>query len=726
MLNESPTVVENDYETPFYIQATDAPSRPRRSLKHGDTFAVVDEHGDVGVSAGGGDGIFHNDTRYLSRLELLINGTHPLLLGASLRDDNTLLRVDLTSPDVFFERRLSLAKNTIHIVRTIFLWRETAYYRFGIQNHGVRRVALDLSLCFASDFADLFEVRGLRRERRGLVRASVTSPGAVALSCQGLDGVERRAELEFEPAPDKLEYGAATYRLRLEPGERTAIYLAVNCDPSRGKPGPFMRSVRAATHELRAATAEVATVETSNDVVNQIFCRSMADLMMLCTQTPQGIYPYAGVPWFSTTFGRDGLITAIEMLGCAPELARGVLRRLAAYQAKETDPAADAEPGKILHEMRRGEMAALHEIPFGLYYGSVDSTPLFVMLAGLYFERTGDVAMLRELWPNVAAALAWIDGPGDPDGDGFVEYLHPASKRGLINQGWKDSNDSVFYADGSLADGPIAMAEVQGYVFAAKQVAARCAARLGDEEAARRLSAQAEALAQRFDEAFWCPEIGTYALALDGGKKQCRVRTSNAGQVLFTGIARPERAAMVMEGLMQPSMFSGWGIRTVSARELRYNPMSYHNGSVWPHDNALIALGLARYGFKQAVDRVIGGIFDAAAYMDLHRLPELFCGFRRGRGQAPTLYPVACSPQAWSCVAPFAFLQAALGLEFKPDQREIQLWNPHLPPFIGEVILRNLRLANSTVDLAIRRQDTGVAVSVLRREGLVHVSAIYS
>jgi glycogen debranching enzyme len=484
---------------------------------------------------------------------------------------------------------------------------------------------------------------------------------------------------------------------------REAAFLAAYVQTKRG---------------LRALKTHAAMISSGNEEFDEALRRSADDLRMLITEKPTGPYPYAGIPWFSTAFGRDALITALLTLALDPALACGVLRYLAQEQATEFDPASEAEPGKILHEMRGGEMAALREVPFRRYYGSVDATPLFVMLAGAYLDRTGDIATLKALWPHIDLALGWIDRRADADG--FVSYER-STEDGLANQGWKDSYDAISHADGTLARGTIALCEVQGYVFAARRAAAAIARRLGLDLRAATLEEKAEHLRQTFEAKFWCERLGTYALALDGDGRPCEVRSSNAGQLLMTAIAAPERARRVAEGLMNSRFFSGWGIRTLAADEARYNPMSYHNGSVWPHDNALIALGMARSGFRAETLRLFEGIFTASSAMDLHRLPELFCGFHRRPNQGPTSYPVACSPQAWAAATIPALVQACLGLSFDPKTRAVRFNQPDLPAFIDSLTIRNLSVSGAEVSVLISRTPGEVSVSVLERQGDVRV-----
>jgi glycogen debranching enzyme len=708
-------------EAPFYIPATNSPSRPRRTLKHDDTFAVFDSYGDIGASAGGPDGLFDRDTRYLSHLELLIEGAQPLLLHSEIKADNLSYSVDLTNPDIYREGQLWLPKDTVHIARAIYLYRGSLRERVCLTNHGPDDLHVTLSLAFASDFADIFEVRGIRRERRGESWAELTGESSVLLSYRGLDGVIRETSLSFEPQPSLLQSGIASYSLTLASGAKRAIFLtAAGREQLPKSTFSFFTGLLRANRELRAASNGSASVETSNNLINEVLQRSRADLHMLMTATPQGHYPYAGIPWYSTTFGRDGIICAMQMLWLDPSIAAGVLRRLAYLQATEVDIRADAAPGKIVHEMRGGEMAALGEVPFAKYYGSVDATPLFVMLAGAYLERTGDTALIQQLWPALERALAWIDGPADVDGDGFIEYARGMTT-GLANQGWKDSHDAVFHADGAFARGPIALVEVQGYVYAAKRGAAACARRLGKSARAAELDRQAESLRQRFDRSFWCERIGSYALALDGAKAACEVRTSNAGHALFTGIAGPQRAAEIAARLLRFPYYSGWGIRTVAHGEARYNPMSYHNGSIWPHDNTMIAAGLARYGYGATIETIFDAIVRAAVHMHDRRIPELYCGFPRRPGRGPTLYPAACSPQAWAAGAPLSLLASLLGLTFDATERVVRLVNPVVPTLAGSVTIRNLALGGATADFVIGSRKGRPTLEVLRASANLHL-----
>ena len=707
----------------FYIRVATSITerRPPRALKHGDTFAVFDDNGDIADSPSEPAGIYYRDTRHLSRLILALDGERPLLLSSTVQDDNTVMAVDLANPDLNHAGRIALARDTVHIRRTTFLWRGACYIRLALHNFDWQAHRVALGLAYGADFRDLFEIRGSRRQRHGVRRVDRPDDAAVVMRYRGLDGIERTTRIDFDPSPAVLRDDGAEFTLALEPGGRATILLTIRCDADTPAPrGAFFAGIRAARRDLRAATARTAVIDGSNAMLNRVMCRAVADLYMLLTDTPEGAYPYAGIPWFSTVFGRDGIITALELLWFDPTIAKGVLRFLAATQAQTTDREHAAQPGKILHEMRQGEMAQLGEVPFGRYYGTVDATPLFVVLAGRYFVRTGDRATIEALWPHIDAALSWIDGDGDPDGDGFVEYVASPGK-GLFNQGWKDSADAISHADGSLARGAIALCEVQAYVYAAKREAAMICRALGSHVRAAALDQAADELRRRFEAAFWCEEIGTYALALDGDKRPCRVVSSNAGHALFAGIAEPARAARVAARLLGRDSYSGWGVRTLAASARRFNPMSYHNGSVWPHDNALIALGLARYGFKRETSAIFDAQFAATQHMELLRPPELFCGFARRRGMAPTRYPVACSPQAWASAAPIALIEACLGLCCDSVRGEVRLERPVLPADVDELRLRRIAVGDGEVDLLLRRHASDVAVNVLRRTGDIRV-----
>ncbi len=701
--------------------------RRTRTLKHGDTFAVFDHRGDIGGEPGNPEGLYHRDTRMLSQLQLLLEEAQPLLLSSTTQDDNAVFTADLSNPDLLEDGAIALRRENIHLNRMKFIWNGACYEQLMIRNFSDRPLRLRLTYRFASDFADLFEVRGEHRKARGESRAALVSNHGVMLRYLGLDEIERVTQLAFFPAPKALTTARADFEIALKPRATRRIFARVDFagaehDAWSGR--SFHRRMRAARRALKESSERAASVESSNSVYNEIVRRSVSDLYMLITDTPQGPYPYAGIPWFSTPFGRDGIITALMTLWLDPSIARGVLGFLAATQAVATQPERDAEPGKILHELRHGEMANLGEVPFGRYYGSIDATPLFVLLLGEYFRRTGDLGTVRALWPNAEAALDWIDRYGDRDGDGFVEY-HRRTSQGLANQGWKDSFDAIFHRDGQLAEGPIALCEVQAYVYGAKRHAAVLAEALGEPRRAAALVEQAESLRKRFEAQFWCEDLSTYALALDGAKRPCEVISSNSGQVLFTGIASTERAERVAATLLSPAVFGGWGIRTVGTSESRYNPMSYHNGSIWPHDNGLIAMGFARYGLQKAAAQVFGALFDAASYMDLRRLPELFCGFPRRERNAPTQYPVACSPQAWASATPLCLLQASLGLELLDRTGEVKFYRPMLPDFLDHLRLRNLRLSTGSVDVLLHRQENNVGVTVTRRDGDVVVVIRY-
>ena len=709
--------------SPYHIlAATSIADERTRVLKHGDTFVVFDHYGDIKPGGLGEEGLYHEGTRYLSCLLLELEGSRPFFLGSTIRDENDQLAVALTNPDLVCAGQVLFPLGTLHLAVKKFLWRGACYQQLRVKNYGREPVELSLALHFKADYADIYEIRGMKRKGRGNDLTPEATDDRVVLGYQGLDGVVRRTLLQFEPKPSSLSASTARLDLSLRPQQEATFFVTIACERVPAAPVllRFDDARAEAQTDLERYSAWACHIGTSNGQINAWVNRAVSDLHMMTTELPTGPYPYAGVPWFNTPFGRDGIITALECLWLRPGIARGVLAYLAGTQATEVIPEQDAEPGKILHETRNGEMAALKEMPFGRYYGSVDATPLFVLLAGAYFERTGDRVFVESLWPNVEAALHWIDRYGDRDGDGFVEYQRQSGD-GLLHQGWKDSDDAIFHADGSPARGSIALCEVQGYVYAARRAGAALAAELGYGDRSLELTRQAESLRLRFEQSFWCEELSTFGLALDGDKRLLRVRTSNAGHCLFAGIANPEHALRVTRTLLAPESFSGWGVRTVAASERRYNPMGYHTGAVWPHDNALIAQGLARYGLSEKALQIWTGQFEAGRYFDLHRMPELFCGFLQDPGEGPVLYPVACAPQAWSAASVFLLFQACLGLEINAPDAQIRFTRPHLPASLVELRIHNLEVAGATVDLLLVRHEHDVGVTVLRREGDVEI-----
>lgn len=703
----------------FYVRATSSLADDRtRVLKYGETFAVFNRYADIESVGTMQFGLFHMETRHLSRLAFYLGGSKPLLLSSTIREDNSLLTVDATNLDTQLDEGTHLPQGTIHIFRSASLSKATCHLYFRCLNYGNNATQLWLSFLFDADYADIFEVRGTVRKQHGRRLPDSAEEQALLLAYEGLDGIRRQTRIAFSCVPESIRGREVTFAQELRPEEEWTLSIDVVCERSDNN---ARMTATAGPQEAGAEPIFRTRLVGANKRTNNWLARCQADLMMLMEGNPEGDYPYAGVPWFSTVFGRDGIITALECLWLAPAIAKGVLAYLAETQATQEEPSRDAEPGKIIHEIRHGEMAATGEVPFGRYYGSVDSTPLFLILAGAYFQRTNDLDFIRRIWPNIEAALYWIDRYADLDGDGFYEYSK-RSEKGLVQQGWKDSHDSIFHRDGRLAEAPIALCEMQGYVYAAKQSAASLYECLGNSAKGEQLTNEARELQRRFDQAFWNEELKTYVLALDGEKKPCEVRTSNAGHALFTRIATPEHAHAVCNTLMDSACDSGWGIRTVAAREARYNPMSYHNGSVWPHDTAIVAAGMAHYGQQHLAARLLNGMFDAALHMDLNRLPELFCGFhRRPDGTGPTLYPVACSPQAWASGAAYLLFSGSLGLEIRAAERRVQLENPHLPAFLNALRIDGLSVNDAYVDLVITRQDRGFAVDVARKEGVVEV-----
>ena len=671
----------------------------RYALKYNEEFLVADALGDI---TGDGDGLFHNDTRLLSRFSLCVGGAAPSLLSSGVSQDNVFFRANVTNRPLPELGGSATPEGVIHVERTRLLWDGRLYERLTLTNYGERDVPAPLRFGFASDFADIFEVRGHTRLTRGRSLPPRLDNHAVTFAYEGLDGVRRSCVIAFSQRADRLAHDSAEFMLALRRHTRLRLYLEIGTEAADAPDGSRFRQAAAqARVTMRRKRRRGASVDCPRGPFQAWLQKSRADLALLTTDMPTGPYPFAGIPWFSTPFGRDGIITALEMLWLDASIARGVLQFLADSQSHGTSALDDAAPGKILHETRKGELAAIGEVPFARYYGGVDTTPLFVMLAGAYARRTGDLAFVDGLWPALDAAMAWIEGTADSNRDGFVDYAR-TNRIGLVNQGWKDSTDSIFHEDGAMAEPPVALVEVQGYVYAARRNMAWLAERRGDALRAQEWRRRAKELRAAVEKRFWLSDLGYYAIAIDGSGRPCRVRASNPGHLLYTGLPSPPRARRVIEQLLSAAFNNGWGVRTLASDQPRFNPMSYHNGSVWPHDTAMCAAGMAAYGHRHAAALLLSASFEAAMHFEL-RLPELYCGFVRRTGEPPVGYPVACLPQAWSSGAAFMMLQACLGVTIDGLAGVLRIDRPELPRGIEHLSLRELAIGSTHVDVAFER-----------------------
>ena len=611
----------------------------RYALKYDEQFLVADELGDI---TGEGDGLFYEDTRLLSRFSLTVGGEAPSLLSSGVSQDNVYFRANLTNRPLPELGGALTPEGVIHIERTRLLWNGRLYEQVTLTNYGERQVPAPLRFGFATDFADIFEVRGHTRLTRGRTAPPQFDDTAVTLAYEGLDGALRACVIAFSLRPDRMAPDAAEFALALPRHGRLRLYLEIGAEPAASPDDKRFRSAAAqARWAMRRKRGRGGSLHCPRGPFQMWIEKARADLALLTTELPTGPYPYAGIPWFSTPFGRDGIVTALQLLWLDASVARGVLQFLAENQAHEASAFDDAAPGKILHETRKGELAALGEVPFRRYYGGVDTTPLFVLLAGAYARRTGDLALIDRLWPALEAAMAWIEGSGDSNRDGFVDYAR-TNRIGLVNQGWKDSVDSIFHADGAMAEPPVALVEVQGYAYSARRAMAWLAERRGEAERAYALRRAAKRLRAAIEKHFWLPDVGFYAIAIDGAGRPCRVRASNPGHLLYTGVPSQPHATQVIEHLLSAAFDNGWGLRTLASDQPRFNPMSYHNGSVWPHDTALCAAGMAAYGYRPAATHLLSEMFGAAVHFGM-RLPELYCGFVRATGEPPVGYPVRVS-----------------------------------------------------------------------------------
>ncbi|KSU83483.1 Glycogen debranching enzyme (alpha-1,6-glucosidase) [Fictibacillus enclensis] len=674
-----------------------------RVIKENDLFLLTDDKGNIPLNNDYGLGLYTKDTRFLSKFDLKINNEDPILLSSSA-DENYSANILMTNPHMEKDGELILWRESVEIQRKRLIYDGVLYETVQVKSFYPKPVEFDISMQLDVDFTDMFIVRGFQSGETGKRTGIDHTDKSLTYHYEGADGVKRSTRVGWDREAINTSDAEVAFHFSLDHEEIQSVTftIAPEVDGVSGEimaPEQALENLKASYENWEKNTARV---QTDSSRLQRLVDRGILDLRVLMTDIGYGQFPVAGLPWFGVPFGRDSLIAALQMLPFNAEIAKGTLRTLASQQGTKVDPWRDEQPGKIMHEIRYGELAGTEQIPFTPYYGTIDATPLFLMLLTEYTKWTGDLSLAEELQQTIENALMWIDEYGDRDGDGFVEY-HQESSKGIANQGWKDSADSVVHRNGDHAETPIALSEVQGYVYQAKTGIAAIYEKQGKAEEAVRLLKEAEELKSKFHEQFWMEDQSFYAIALDKEKKKVGTLTSNPGHVLYSGMLEEEQADQTVSKLVSPAFFSGYGIRTMAEGEAGYNPMSYHDGSIWPHDNSMILLGMSKLNHQKQANQVINGLMDAAQHFEYDRLPELFCGYGASGGPA-VKYPVACSPQAWAAGTPLVFIQTVLGL-FPDALNEVISVSPELPEGVNELTVQSIKIGNGYLSVSVRKEN---------------------
>jgi glycogen debranching enzyme len=707
-------------------------------LKNGNLFLITDETGAMPIKEKHGFGLYYQDCRVLNGSEMRLSGQSPLILSASVLT-GTMAKLTFTNPKIrgIDGRFIPRQKLAIQLHRLIDDDPPAIYERLLVQNLASQHVEVNISLNFRPSFEDVLAVRGFP-QHMGKMFGPIWEDGLLYVLYEGKDKLYRCLVIHFDPIPDSTAATNAYFDIKLAPQATRELLVSqfVNFSAHRqnavtrvNRPNDFGRMALDLAHTSETWMASITRIVSDSFVLEKVLTRALLDLRLLQTKIDGLTFYAAGAPWFVTLFGRDSMIAALQTLAFDPSVAEQTLRLLAKYQGQRYDDWRNEEPGKILHELRIGELARLGLVPHSPYYGTVDATPLFLILLGQYVAWTGNIALFMELHRAVERAIEWIETSQVRYGRGYLTYqsrspflLANQGWKDLDNQGWKDSGEAIVNADGSLAVPPIALSEVQGYVYDAKRQIAGLYDHVGETERASRLRHEAEKLRVRFNRDFWLADKGFYALALQGDGTPCSVVSSNPGQALWSGIVSKDKAEQTVERLMARDMFSGWGVRTLSERERAYDPLGYHIGTVWPHDNSLIAAGCRRYEFDEAACEIHTGLFDAAMHFNSYRLPELFAGIGRGDHEVPVFYPTANPPQAWAAGAIPYLLETMLGLVPEGLEHRLRIVRPLLPAFLDELEVRMLRVGGAETDLRfIRGSENNIRVEVLRVEGRLEV-----